>query len=204
METPQQIILTEKKMDFLLGIPKIQNRTKRIPNPCAQYPVMFAPVSEPVSASAKFLQAIIHIKNKNEIVYIVAWLILIYGLRVSEILSIKSSDFRSGIKIFIKGKKKSDSRFICYAGIENEIEKYKSFSGFIFGDYSRWYFYREFLKLGIVLNVKGNNKRAVTHAGRHLIGQELKNSGDSTADIQHFLQHKNINSTKNYTGELKK
>lgn len=120
------------------------------------------------------------------------------GLRVSEALSIRSTDIASNGMVKVRGLKGSKDR-ICYTThMSRELVALRSTGGLIFGNLSRFYVYREFKKLGISFSVPGMDKKSVTHAPRHLFVLQAKASGWDTADTQAAIGHNSIQSTEYY------
>ncbi len=196
-------VITEKKLDFLLGTKSVQDRTRPAPSPTAQYTTVCAPGTDRVVTSDTIIQLLSQVREKNSILHAIGYLLFTYGLRVSEVLSIQATHLRNGEKIWIGGKKRSGDRYINYSEIRNVIIPRSKSSGQIFQGYSRFWVYREFKKLGIVLVLDGGKKKAVTHAGRHLVARELKGAGDKVESIQGFYQHKSIKSTNHYAKQKK-
>lgn len=203
MEKEKKIVLTDKKLDFLLGNKRVLNRTKPVLTPLAQYTTLCGPGSGSSQDTDRILTTLAGIKNKNPILHAVGWLLFTYGLRVSEVLGIRSEHLRNGEKIWIGGKKRSGDRYINYSEIRSIIRSRSMIKGYIFEGYNRFWVYRELKKLGVVVSIEGNKKKAVTHAGRHLNAQELKRAGDSITAIQSFYQHKSQKSTEYYANKKK-
>ncbi len=199
----KQIILTSKKLDFLLGNKSVQDRTRPVPTPSAQYIRQGAPGTDQFVSSDTFIHTLQGIELINPILYSIGWLLFTYGMRVSEVLEIQPTHLRNGNKFFIKGKKGSGNRYVNYEPIKAYIHPIAGNTPYLFTGYSRHWVYREFKKLGLILQVQGNNRNAVTHAGRHLVAQELRSSGDDLQSIQGFYQHKNIKSTQHYANKKK-
>lgn len=203
MENEKKIILTEKRLDFLLGNKSVHDRTKPVPTPSAQYTTLGGGQRVLEQSTDSYLSTLETIKNKNPILHAIGWLLFTYGLRVSEVLNIQGTHLRNGQKIWIPGLKRSGDRYINYSYISSVILSMGKNSRQIFEGYSRHWVYREFKKLGIEIEVKKGGKKAVTHAGRHLVAQELKSSGDPVTSIQGFYQHKSVKSTEHYASKKK-
>jgi uncharacterized protein YabE (DUF348 family) len=91
-----------------------------------------------------------------------------------------------------------------YNRIIDEFPYYDSFVGHIlkWGKieliYSRFYYYRLFLKCGVSLSIEGNAKKSVTHAGRHLQSRILQESGIDIEENKRYIGHKSVKSTEKY------
>jgi len=121
-----------------------------------------------------------------------------YGLRISEIIRCDRADLLPGRKVMFRGLKNSYNRIL------DEFPYYDSFVGHIqkWGKieliFSRFYYYRLFLKCGVTISIEGNNKRSVTHAGRHLQSRMLEESGIEIEENKRYIGHKSIKSTERY------
>ena len=128
-------------------------------------------------------------------------LCLCEGLRISEVLDIKADDWRAGNKAFIRGKKGSFDRVVSVRFFYNELRSFTFNYGCLAAAGNRFYFYREFKKLGIIFQSSNSSKTSVTHAGRHLLADDLYQHGNDIELSQRTLGHKSSNSTKHYVEE---
>ena len=179
----------------------LQVGSKSVLNLPAQYVTLCCQDTEQSLSEVALKTITTKYQSSRHYMYVIGVLIFRYGLRVSEVLNIRYSDVRVGHKLFIHGAKKSNNRLLDIYELNDFFCLDRSNTSYIFTGISRFFIYREFKKLGIGISIEGNKKLAVTHAGRHLLMQELKNSGDSTDDLQRYIGHKSINSTKCYTQE---
>lgn len=148
----------------------------------------------------KYIETVIHKAATYHSIELAVLTDLLFtnGLRVSEALSIRSADIASNGMVKVRGLKGSKDR-ICYTTLmSRELVALRSTGGLIFGNLSRFYVYREFKKLGISFSVPGMEKKAVTHAPRHLFVLQAKASGWDTADTQAAIGHNSIQSTEYY------
>lgn len=125
-------------------------------------------------------------------------LCLCEGLRISEVLDVKADDWRAGEKVFIQGKKGSFDRVVSVRFFYNELRSFTFNYGCLAAAGNRFYFYREFKKLGIIFQSSNSSRASVTHAGRHLLADNLFQHGNDIKLSQRTLGHKSINSTKHY------
>jgi site-specific recombinase XerD len=125
----------------------------------------------------------------------------LYGLRISEVLGVKTVHLIGANKILIKGLKGSGDRIIIIDFMSELRGLYCHYNGFVFFGINRFFVYREYKKIGIGLQFENSKNAAVTHAPRHLFIRELKSGGVSTEALQGQLQHKSIKSTKHYEGK---
>lgn len=125
-------------------------------------------------------------------------LCLCEGLRISEVLNIKADYWRAGNKVFIEGKKGSFDRVVSVRFFFNELRSFTFNYGCLGVAGNRFYFYREFKKLGIIFQSSNSSKASVTHAGRHLLADNLFQHGNDIELSKRTLGHKSVNSTKHY------
>ena len=120
------------------------------------------------------------------------------GLRVSEVLNVRIKDVLSKRKFIVQGLKGSFNRVCTTSFLDIKVYSNGKSEDRIFQRFNRYYIRRVCDKIGLVCQVKGNEKSAVTHSARHLYVESLKNSGVSTDDIQIAIGHKNKKSTIYY------
>lgn len=123
---------------------------------------------------------------------------LLYGLRISEVLSIKSSDIMASGHIRIGGLKNSSSRIIVPVETRDWFLNQRGLNIFVFQDYDRFYIYRLYKKMGLHAVFHGRNKKSVTHLFRHLLIKSFKNNKINTDESQGFIGHKTEKSTRVY------
>ena len=138
------------------------------------------------------------IKDIDVKVYNCAILMMSGGLRVSEALSITPYNITSTGHIFIGGSKGSSNKLIDSGITKDYMLKCKNKKVEPFADINRFYVYRVFKRVGISYDSKNSDKKAVTHALRHLYVENLRKSGIEESDIKNFVGHKNITNTKKY------
>ncbi len=130
-------------------------------------------------------------------------LCLCEGLRISEVLSISHSDWRAGSKVFVSGKKGSFDRIVTVRFYRDVLQIFAETNGCLSFAGSRFYFYREMRKLGIVFQSENSSKASVTHAGRHLLADDIFQRGKDIELSKRTLGHKSVNSTKYYVEKKK-
>jgi len=201
--TFQRQILTTKTIDRLLQADKEKLRTKAVQTPNAQFTTLCADPLQDKSIELAILQKIETVKKQSKLLAMLMKLMLANGLRISEVLQIKSGDISTGSRILIRGKKRSFDRVIDGSEFHEYLQMCRNNSIQPFAIFDRYHVYREFKKLGISIKFNGNKKNSVTHALRHIAGREIKNLSKSVETTGRALGHKSFNSTKHYTGEQK-
>lgn len=121
-----------------------------------------------------------------------------YGLRISEVLAIKGTDITKSGLIKIKGLKKSANRIIKPSKFHEWWNLKKGTTTLVFDSINRFNVYHEYKKRNICIQVKGRKKKAVTHAFRHILINELRNSNTSEYEISQFTGHKAEKNTALY------
>jgi integrase len=128
---------------------------------------------------------------------------LLYGLRISEVLGIKSADIGINGDIRVKGLKGSNNR-VVYSVIYKEFwQGMREFGYNIPSFYNRFHFHRLYKKKGIY-QVFGNNKNtSVTHSLRYNYIITLLEKGLTELEIKNVIGHKVVNNTINYINNVK-
>lgn len=123
---------------------------------------------------------------------------LLFGLRVSEALSIGYADLMALGRIRISASKRGTSRIINYADRYGYLEMCRRNGVNPFADYNRFFIYREYKKNGIMLFHEKDKKYSVTHAFRHLLVTMLKSEIEDKSLISDILGHKSRKSIESY------
>lgn len=121
-----------------------------------------------------------------------------YGLRITSLLNLTTSDITQSGALRIKQGKGSEDLIVYSQRYSEYLQKIRNVSGSKICDYSRFYFYRLYMKKGLYEEYGKNMKRSVTHMFRHNIALSMKNSNISVEEVKRFLGHKSIKSTRNY------
>ena len=123
------------------------------------------------------------------------------GLRISEVINIQPSDIKSGLRIVIKGRKRSGNRIVSPIYYRDFWAQYaKQFV--VIGDlYSRHYFKRIYIKYGLYLELGKGKPRAVTHSMRHNYIDSLRKQSVDRTTVKEHIGHKSEKSTERYEHE---
>lgn len=121
-----------------------------------------------------------------------------HGLRVSEVLGIRSNDLLSSHRIRIRSGKGSLKRVICHNDSTNYLDSCRLVGKSPFFDYSRFFVYRAYKKLGIDFSFGNGKHRSVTHAPRHFAALEIHQALKNKKIVSDFLRHKSVNSVESY------
>jgi site-specific recombinase XerD len=125
-------------------------------------------------------------------------LLFLYGFRISEILALSGLNVKSDGTIKVYLLKGTGYRIVIPVVCLDFWLEFKNINQQLSSVYSRFYFYREFKKLGIHAQFGGNSSYSTTHYLRHLRVLNLQASGYSSVEIQNYLVHKSIKSLKYY------
>jgi len=120
------------------------------------------------------------------------------GCRVSEALQVKVKDISLNGRVKITGSKGSYSRIVTIVEDRDYFIRCKHSCIDPFQGLDRFFVYRMFKKLGIVLTFKDSSRNAVTHAFRHLAIQDSQTISESIDTTQLYIGHKNVKSTQHY------
>tara|TARA_R100000789_G_C2995341_1_gene147288 strand:- start:414 stop:1010 length:597 start_codon:yes stop_codon:yes gene_type:complete len=177
--------------------------TRPVASPSAQTNSLCGVNEDPKGMSSTILTVLEQLKVEGGHLYYVLLLQYQYGLRVSEALNLRCSQISKGGKILVNGSKGSADRIIVVPelarfGANSLVGDYK-----IFPYISRFHVYREYKKRGISLALNGTNKRAVTHAPRHVAINEVNELSKSKEKTRQFIGHKSIKSTEHYVRNKK-
>ncbi len=127
---------------------------------------------------------------------------LMYGMRVGSLLNIKSSDikFNGDIKVI---QQKGSMPVVCRSVFNLEFWLNQRTKGIkIYEGFSRFYYYRLFMKLGLTYKFEGNKKYSCTHLGRHLVVLNSIASGDDREVYKTILGHVNEKNIEYYEKRL--
>jgi site-specific recombinase XerD len=142
-------------------------------------------------------------KNKSNYIGAILELLYLYGLRISEVLSIKGSDIHQDGSIVIRGSKKSNNRIVYPVQTRTFWQLWSKSYLPLSSIYSRFHIYREFKKRGVSFVFGSNNLYSTTHALRHIRILSLIQSGTNREDISRFIGHKSIKSIEFYEQQFK-
>ena len=132
-------------------------------------------------------------------VLVAIWCLLVYGVRVSELLNAKVENINLDDAVTLAGTKKSNERTIYIPGITAWATSLDTLylDAFIFGfSYNQLYGYCRRAGLGFLLPQHKNVTR--THLGRHIVADKARKSGGDAA-VTAALGHKS-NKTQLYYG----
>lgn len=136
--------------------------------------------------------------NENAHLKLGLRLMVLYGLRVSEMLGIKYHDVLRDGSVHVRGLKGSSDR-MCYDSYMMSEWLYIARSQSCDLEmFNRFYVYRLLRKMGLYGRYGNNVNNSVTHNSRHVKGLNMKNEGLAIEVIQHEMGHKSVKSTGYY------
>ncbi len=128
------------------------------------------------------------------------------GLRVSELVNLKSNDidFNENTGWVRRGKGKKDRLFKIALSISKQLQKYinkNPENKYIFSNSNNKHLTTRNIQLLIKKAAKkaGINKKVTPHTLRHSFATHLLEAGENLLVIQNLLGHKNLETTKVYT-----
>lgn len=143
------------------------------------------------------------LKNLDFRVYIIARLQLQHGLRISEALAIRHSDINKHGFCRVQVLKSKSERVINISEFMKHLHHVVGLNVSIFDNISRFYVYRLYRRLGIVLEVQGNNNLTVTHSLRHIAVTSSLEVAGVEAVRQDILHHKSKEAFEYYNKKVK-
>ena len=136
--------------------------------------------------------------GRSRLCYFIAQIQCLYGLRISEVLSIKLADIGDDYKVTVQRLKREDPVVITLTFQERFIHKSKEIKGFLFDMTTRFSVYYTYKECGIGFQSKYSTKLSVTHSYRHLYVRKLLEQGYSYPDIAIMLGHLDERNTELY------
>ena len=167
-------------------------------NPSAPYTTSCCPGNKHLSAIVSTAYRILQNKDEEITHKLCLELQMLYGLRISEVLNITTSNILHDNAIYIKGLKNSQNRIIRSVYFDDYINKIKKNPGCQIFYFNRWHAYRWYRKKGIYYKFGHNTVTSVTHFFRHYLILMQKNEGIDIEDIQKNIGHKSVKSTEVY------
>ena len=173
-------------------------RIKSVSTPTAQNNKLC--VDRSMVEASSFQDSRMKALNQNEPLHIrvIISMLQLYGLRISEVLSLKASNITFVGKVIIKGAKGSADRLVV-------IPEYSKFfidirnSGYNpFVNVNRFIVYRILKKYSLVSQSTYGSKNAVCHQFRYQFAKSINDVTGSVDETAHFIGHKKSSSTSHY------
>lgn len=193
-----QGIITFDKLKKLLYGDTAKHRVKSASTPPAQTPGLLQKRNALEAVIDRARAVIIGATDAPKQVAAALELQLLAGVRISEILNIEGVNISPRCAIYIRSTKGSESRIVQAVYNVDFFLKYAGSHGFVFADYSRFWFYRQYKRYGIQVTHVNSVNKSVTHALRHAYISQCKATGAENKDIQRAVGHKSIKSTHHY------
>ena len=136
--------------------------------------------------------------GRSRLYYFIAEIQCLYGLRISEVLSIKLADIGNDYRVTVKRLKREDPVVVALSFQERFIHASKSVGGFLFDMTTRFSVYYTYKECGIGFQSKYSTKLSVTHSYRHLYVKNLLEQGYDYTEIAVMLGHEDVRNTELY------
>jgi len=173
-------------------------RTKSVSKPSAQ----LSPPCDAGNSSGQSHDPLVckieSLKRVSQLLYYIALLQFLHGLRISEVLAIRPYDITSQGFVKINAVKNSNSRIIHAYEATNYLLKCKTYGKYPFAEFNRFYVYRQYKKAGIGKKFGTNRVTSVTHYFRHNASLQAKSVNADITTRAHQLGHKSTKSTEHY------
>lgn len=182
----------------ILIFDKSHSSIKSVPKMSAQYTKLLQPDNDRSTTINEQVNRLLDKKDLSKYDRVVIELQWLYGLRISSIINLDTSDISNIGALRIKQGKGSEDliiysqRFTDFLLFLKKIEVGKIFVS------SRFYYYRLYKKLGLYQRFGKNVNMSVTHIFRHNVALDMKTSNIDKKDVKRFLGHKNVKSTEKY------
>ena len=138
------------------------------------------------------------VKRLDIDVWVISRLQFLFGLRISEALSILGSDIDRYGRIVVQGQKGSSSRLV----VDTELIKFWLSRRLLLSQpvftVNRFYVYRVYCKVGLKSEIEGSKYNAVTHYPRHLFVKQMQKSTNDIEETRLLVGHKKSSNTKRY------
>lgn len=187
-----------KKKERLIKKNIVQDAFRSVQKPSAQYTILCDSSMDEVVRSNEVVELLTTDNSVSVLEKAVIELMFISGCRISQAISIKSSDISVSGKIRIKGSKGSDDIIAFPTMFRDFWTCNKNFISSVFIGYNRFYFYRLFKKKGLIKKLEHKINWNVTHSLRQLYIESLKNSEFDDELIKKSIGHKSIKSQEFY------
>jgi len=175
-----------------------KDRINPVLNLPAQTPALWHPGTPANGTGITFLDGLNAKKNLSVLEKAVIEMQFLNGLRIAEVLNIKTYDVSPWGQIAIKTEKTGEPRIVSSILYTNFWIHAGAGTLPIGEIFSRWYFYRLYKKLGYYKKYPGNENNSVTHFFRHELVRNLKASGFDEENISKFLAHRSLKSLAYY------
>jgi site-specific recombinase XerD len=146
----------------------------------------------------------LRLSNESEMLIIGIRLMILYGIRVSEMLLIHSKNVYNDGSVYVKGLKGSSDRLLIDSKYTQQWIGFSEMNMSIGAIYSRFYVYRLFKKIGYYEKFGKNTNNSVTHRARHEKADSMYKAGIQLDNIRKELGQKSIKSTEYYVNKSRK
>jgi len=126
------------------------------------------------------------------------------ALRITEALQVSCYDIDTLGRIYIKGAKKSHNKLVTCPYYTSYFIDCKTSGRNPFDNYNRFFVYREFRKIGLVMQFKDYQRCAVTHSLRFASIGNIHSDMLSYEEIARFVGHKHQKTTIHYGKKTRK
>lgn len=172
--------------------------TRSVANPPAQIGTLCSLAEISQDDSGPFDHELKQIKKQNYRLYLLIEFLLSSACRISEALSIQATDITSVGHVKICTLKKGKIRIVPGGLATEYLRKCYRRKAAPWGDWSRFFVYREFKKYGISTRLKGRAKNTVTHLPRHTVAKGIQSAGMEIEMSRQALGQTNLKSTAYY------
>jgi len=195
---PLYQVLSVKKLSRILRPDAPWVATKPVPSPSAHYPVLCGLNTAAVASLMERAKAFLSNSAIEIQVRMLTELMMLHGLRVSEVLRINASHISPQGRILIKASKGSRDRWVTSTKFTDLWIGFRANRLNVNDHINRFYIYRLFKKYGLYAAHSQGVYAAVTHVFRKMLALDSFALADSLEDISLALGHQSLNSALYY------
>lgn len=194
----KKVYWKKKKMRRKTANSLLENEVKTGSKMPAHSTTMLQSVHSCDSASLVVEGQLDRIREINYECWVVGRLQLLFGARISEVLSITGSSIDARGRVVIKGQKGSESRLVVDTQLRNWWLSMRVMGNDRVFSIDRFYVYRVYKSVGLQSDVEGHKYKAVTHYPRHLFIKSVQLATNDIEQTRQITGHKAVSNTKRY------
>ena len=191
-------VITMRNISDIIRANTEKALTNAVPSPSAQSPELC--VTRTAASIAIMAKAALFVVNQEVDIRVrmLTELMMVHGLRVSEVLRITNADVSTQGRIKIHASKGSQSRIVHSPRFSDIWVGFKTRNMELPPYLNRWYMYRIFTKYGLKSFYTQGTLNSVTHVFRKLLANDAFSIENDKNDVSTALGHKNPKSANYY------
>lgn len=190
--------ITTNRMDQILGNDLKSPRRRSASTPNVITPDQYKGGTKLEQELTAILDKIIIGAQEGDIVDVMAYLMFLNSMRVSELLAIRCHEISKYGTFLIHACKGSHNRVGQPGIVQSYLVRYVGKKRYLFDEWNKRTIYYHFKVKGYSKHLPGKERASVTHLFRHASVYLLKNINAQADTIQHQLGHKSEKSGEYY------